>query len=1259
MKSTNSAKSYTNHAPLKLAMLIFATGLLGSMPSVYASDAYSFTVDVDGPDDVPLQEDVTQMGFDTSHLSEVDPYWSVFFAFDDVATTSASQTVDGCAFFDADGDGYADFSVCASLASPVAGDSVRLSSAALYDCKDSENKGDRGARCPFVGGGGDGSNGIIAQDLDGDGIFESDGDGNALSADLASWVAIGPAADPFSGDPLHIAGNCRDDATGSCLQTDSSVTFQLYVDEFSELSGLKPVDPAAMTLTNVCSFTSVDPGSERKDCIVNPGSGFIRIIKNVTDDPDETFEYTLNGQPFKSITTVDNTFTTGNLAVEGDVTHTLLEVLPPDGKWEIVSASCDDGTDLLDADGTQSGLLFVAAGQVVTCTFVNNLKFVPDPAISIVKTAVDYVPGTVFWNETDGDGSPDVGETIDYTFAVKNIGNVDLSSVQVIDALIESQSAPLDNISCPATTLATDPDLEEPFEGELTTCTATYALTQADIDAGKVDNVATAKGMDPDGSVVEDTDPETVLLPQSAALSIVKNGTFNDENGDGNADVGETISYTFTVSNDGNVTLTNVTVSDPKVTVSGGPTTLDVGETDSTTFTGTYTITQVDIDAGKVDNTATADSDESAPADGSTSTELPQSAALTITKTVNKENIDAPQTLTYTITVENTGNVSINNVQLTDSLVTVQYAGGDTDNDGILDVDEIWTYTATYGATQTDIDAGNDLVNTASVTSTEVPGPTYASAKTTITQIPSLAIDKTAAPWIYEAVGDVISYSYDVTNDGNVTISGPITVADDKATVTCPAGDVAPGASTKCTASYTISQADMDAGSVTNIAYASGMDPKGGTVDSPTDTATVSTTQNPTLSIVKKALDDLGSDGALGGDDDTWVETTTIMPEDVAAFQITVTNTGNVTIYGAKLEDSLPNPNTDVPDLTWSVASQTGIDDCTITAGTLLCGGESGIALAPDQGFTVVVFTIIPSDYFTSVAPGGNGTIGSNFEIDGNTQLDVLAPDLRDWNGADYSAEYDEPRGQTDDSFGKGSKNDHESPIVVDGSIPNNKSDLLTMAAAAEGIGSANFVYLAWLRAETLGTVNIDFELNQSSVLSANGITPQRSLNDVIISFDFAAGENVVQLSLRKWLGTQWSEPEDLSAPGMNLAKGAVNDPVAFPGVEYPSRDLDDSSDIAELTFGEAVINATQAFGSIGCRTFNSVYVKSRSSTSFTAALKDFIAPQQVQIDTCATIKLPNTAKVTSSAPDVEDDAAINVTNDSAVAEARRTAPID
>ena len=66
----------------------------------------------------------------------------------------------------------------------------------------------------------------------------------------------------------------------------------------------------------------------------------------------------------------------------------------------------------------------------------------------------------------------------------------------------------------------------------------------------------------------------------------------------------------------------------------------------------------------------------------------------------------------------------------------------------------------------------------------------------------------------------MISYSYEVTNTGNVTLAGPVTVTDDKATVTCPSGDLAPGASVTCTASYTITQADLDTGSVTNTATA-------------------------------------------------------------------------------------------------------------------------------------------------------------------------------------------------------------------------------------------------------------------------------------------------------------------------------------------------------------------------------------------------------------------------------------------------------
>ena len=138
-----------------------------------------------------------------------------------------------------------------------------------------------------------------------------------------------------------------------------------------------------------------------------------------------------------------------------------------------------------------------------------------------------------------------------------------------------------------------------------TTFTASYTIDQVDIDAGFVDNLAMVTGTDPGGDPVTDTDPDTVTLPGSPLIVLVKSGTFQDENGDGFADVGETISYSFTVTNTGNVTLTDVMVTDPRVTVSGGPIgTLAVGASDSTTFTASYTIDQVDIDAGFVDNLA-------------------------------------------------------------------------------------------------------------------------------------------------------------------------------------------------------------------------------------------------------------------------------------------------------------------------------------------------------------------------------------------------------------------------------------------------------------------------------------------------------------------------------------------------------------------------------------------------------------------------------------------------------------------------------
>ena len=106
-----------------------------------------------------------------------------------------------------------------------------------------------------------------------------------------------------------------------------------------------------------------------------------------------------------------------------------------------------------------------------------------------------------------------------------------------------------------------------------------------------------------------DTDSYFIPITYNPLLSINKIGAWVDGDADAYADVGEAINYTFAVKNEGNVTLTNVTVTDPKVSPITCPaTTLAVGA--SMTCTGSYVLIQSDIDAGKVENTATADSNE-------------------------------------------------------------------------------------------------------------------------------------------------------------------------------------------------------------------------------------------------------------------------------------------------------------------------------------------------------------------------------------------------------------------------------------------------------------------------------------------------------------------------------------------------------------------------------------------------------------------------------------------------------------------------
>jgi hypothetical protein len=241
---------------------------------------------------------------------------------------------------------------------------------------------------------------------------------------------------------------------------------------------------------------------------------------------------------------------------------------------------------------------------------------------------------------------------------------------------------------------------------------------------------------------------------------------------------------------------------------------------------------------------------------------------------------------------------------------------------------------------------------------------------------------------------------------------------------------------------------------------------------------------------------------------------------------------------------------------------------------------------------------------------------GSNFEIDtdANLRVDDAAPSI-DWANVTEIRKADTPSGPTDESFGQGSKEDTAVPNVVDGSIPPNKSDLKFFGVYQEGTTSNGFLNLYWSRVQDpSGTTNMDFEFNQSTILSANGVTPVRSPGDLLIIYDLAQGGTHPVLSLRTWTGSAWGPATDLTSSGK--ATGSINTSA------IPAGEADGLGAHSARTFGEAQLDLSAIFDPNVCESFGSAYLKSRSSDSFTAALKDFVPPQAINLTNCGSVKI-------------------------------------
>ena len=210
---------------------------------------------------------------------------------------------------------------------------------------------------------------------------------------------------------------------------------------------------------------------------------------------------------------------------------------------------------------------------------------------------------------------------------------------------------------------------------------------------------------------------------------------------------------------------------------------------------------------------------------------------------------DAGDTIQYTFTVSNTGDQIMSNIAVIDAK-----AGSVTCPEPTMAVGSTQVCTADHPYVITAEEAAAKSVdNTATATGTPPGSTTPVSSKPSTTRTPAeaaapaLTMRKSAssADSTNSRVGQVIDYSFTVTNTGNVTLSdisivegefsGTGTMSDPR----CPSSTLAVGATEACTASYTLTRADINSGSLTNTASAAGKDPSGTPITSVPSTAKV------------------------------------------------------------------------------------------------------------------------------------------------------------------------------------------------------------------------------------------------------------------------------------------------------------------------------------------------------------------------------------------------------------------------------------
>jgi uncharacterized repeat protein (TIGR01451 family) len=493
-------------------------------------------------------------------------------------------------------------------------------------------------------------------------------------------------------------------------------------------------------------------------------------------------------------------------------------------------------------------------------------------------------------DKTVSNATPNVGDVVTFTITVSNAGPNDATGVAVED-LVPNGYGSISNISNGGTlsgstitwtglSLLNGDDIMLTFQ-------ATVLAPGMGVDYENYAQITDSDQFDPNStpdndSNNEDDDDTQDITPQVADLSLdktVSNATPN---------VGDVITFTITVSNAGPNDATGVSVEDLVPNGYGSITNISNGGTlsgSTITWTGLSVLNAGDIaltfdatvlapgpgvnylnyaqitDSDQFDPNSTPDNDSNNEDDDDTQNITPQVLGTwDLTKTAAPQTYAAVgQVINYSFTLENTGNVPVLNISLVDNFVdpvpgVIRGLDLPGNNDNTLDVGEIWVFSAQYTITQVDLNNGS-FENTATANgdyydaNAVLQDMMEEEAVETVDAIqnPEIEVRKSTTSLRYSMIGEVIDYTIEVENTGNVSISS-VVVTDNNAdpgSVMFDSGDtnmnmlLDPGEIWVYTAERTVVAADRTNGSISNIATAEGEDPNNDPIEEDSNEVTL------------------------------------------------------------------------------------------------------------------------------------------------------------------------------------------------------------------------------------------------------------------------------------------------------------------------------------------------------------------------------------------------------------------------------------